>query len=291
MKRMFSRIMTAVLILTLFAAQGAFAEDELLKGIFEQLVAEDSAYSRNKAEETGYLPGCTYTEIFEGDSFTILIKGGSFGDGTYTFVRDGDYVKLKGDVLDLYTTALSLDLLKAAGAYYGLNPGLVNGYVTALNLRGLVNKNYMQTVAPGNQFEFWVYIAGPLDMQELDEMVLTEEDAMMYVYEPLGEYRVQMSLPFGKVVLATLGSKESCTLLIGEYGGLDDTALQDAAVLVSALQPDGWEAFASGCTELTAAETPEYTVTLDPDEDTVRSLLEDPPEGYSYAVVQFGSGE
>lgn len=295
MKRLLA--LTLALILALSVTPAAMAgEDELVKGIYEEMLSKGSTYSREKESLLRYYTNGQYTETFDGDGFTISISGTAFEDGAYSFVRDGDYLTVSADLYDYNVTGLVLHLMKAAGTYHGQNPTLVNGYVTALNMRGIENRDFRQEPIPSSRydygFRYCVYIAGPLEMKELEQMVLTDDDElMMFGFAPLEDYRTGASLSFGKADMVMFGSRDKCSFLVGEYGGLDDIALQDLRALVKAAQPAGWESFIAGVRTLENLEGPGYTVSLNVDGDSFRSVMAEPAEGYSYVLVRFGSTE
>ena len=297
MKRLLAMTLALALVLALSAVPAATAEeDELVKGIYEQMLSKGSPYSEEKESLLRYYTDGQYTETFDGNGFTISIANTAFGDGVYVFEREGDYLAVSADLYEYNVTGLVLNLMKAVGAYYGQNPGLVNGYVTALNMRGIENKDFRQVPIPSQKydygFRYYVYIAGPLAMKELDGMVLTEEDdLMMFGFMPLEEYTLISSMAFGKVDMRMFGSRDSCVFLAGEYGGLDDTALQDLKAMIRAAQPGGWESFCAEVTALDNLEGPGYTVAVNVDDDAVRSAMAEPAEGYSYVLVRFGSAE
>ncbi len=85
------------------------------------------------------------------------------------------------------------------------------------------------------------------------------------------------------------GNKNDLTILLGEYGGLDDLAYQSIINIVSILQPDGWENFTGCYTELVDAVADGYTVTLDVDESRVSEIVDEIFEDYSYAIIHFGN--
>ena len=283
------KLIGIMLILSLMLPLFAFAEGpDLVAGIFESFTAEDSAYSQNKHGMQGYFRDSAFEETLDGDSFTITISGTDYQDGSWTFTRDGDYLTLTAPIEDFNATGMALYLMKAVGAYYSQNPDLVNGYVTALNMLGLENRYFKQTPVPQG-FEYRVYIGGPYEMEELDRMIPEEDFFWRAGWMPLEDFNVSMDISFGKTVLAVNGSRSSCTLVIAEFGELDDIAFSTLKGAVSCLQPDGGEAFLADYTELKDAELPGCTVDLNPDPEDVLRFLDKLPEGYSCMLVTFGN--
>jgi len=57
---------------------------------------------------------------------------------------------------------------------------------------------------------------------------------------------------------------------------------------VGILQPKGWEDFTANYTQLADAQAEGYEVKLNVDTETVGGIIDDAPEGYSFAVAHFG---
>ena len=130
-----------------------------------------------------------------------------------------------------------------------------------------------------------INIAGPWAMEALDQMVIDERSLF---YGALTGESASIAANVGKVMMVANGSADDVTILLGEYGELDDTALKSLVNIVSILQPKGWEAFTAGYTEMADAQAEGYSVRLNVDAATVGEIIEDAPEGYSFAVVHFG---
>ena len=58
--------------------------------------------------------------------------------------------------------------------------------------------------------------------------------------------------------------------------------------VVSVLQPEGWDAFTAGYTELADAEADGYAVKLNVDKSEVDELIDGAEDSYSYAIIHFG---
>ena len=83
--------------------------------------------------------------------------------------------------------------------------------------------------------------------------------------------------------------RASFTVLIAEYGGLDDVAYQSIVNMVTLRKPASWEAFLADFTGLTALETEDYAVVPDPDDEVIEEIMGQRNDRYSYVLVRFGA--
>ena len=130
-----------------------------------------------------------------------------------------------------------------------------------------------------------IKIDGPWEMAELDQMVLDE--SVMY-FDPLTEEFSSMTAKSGKLTMIANGNVNDLTMLICEYGELDELAYTSIINAVGVLQPAGWEDFVANYTGLTDAEGEGYRVTLNVDEDALTEIINEVPEGRAFAIVRFG---
>ena len=286
-----ARLMTLMaLVMALLTAQLACAEpDDVVKGIFDALLDEDSSYSANKAMYMEYFPGVEYAETLADDGFTIAVSGSEAMDGSWTFTRDGDYLTATFARDDVAGAMLALSVIGAVGDYYDMNTRLIVPYVNGLAALDIENENFISVddEAAGTS-AVSINIAGPWDMKELDEMAF--EARVMSYDEPLGEESISMGGSVGRMMMVVNGSKDDATLVVGEYGGLDDLAYRSIINIVSTLQPDGWEDFVAAYTGLSDAATEDWTVILDADSLMVSDIIYEASEDYSYALIRFGDG-
>lgn len=290
MKTILSTITLLALVMALALSQVAVAEpDEVVKGIFDALMAEGSDYSSTKAMYVEYFPDVVYEETLEDDGFTIAISGSEYMDGSWTFTRDGDALVVTFEDGDFNGLATMLSVLKAVATYYGMNDRLITPYVNGLTALGLESENYSasEDEATGAT-TIRINIAGPWDMKELDEMAFDE--VSLGYYEPLAGESISMGGSVGKMMMIANGSADDLTLLVGEYGGLDELAYRSIVNIANTLRPTGWEEFAAGYTELADAEADGWSVKLNADMATVGEIIDDVPEDYSFALVRFGAG-
>lgn len=288
MKKLLSLLLALAMLL---AAQAVFAEgNDPVEGIFSALTAEGSGYSKNKETMKEYYPGIRYEEKLEGDRLTMTVTGGEDRDGSWTFVKEGDFLTVTAKEEDFAAYGAVMSVLGAVGDYYGMNSTLLTAYLAGLNALGLENP-YLRTEADeaAGTVRYSIYIAGAYDMKELDRMVLTEEVLNLYDYEPLTEEYTSRAANLGKVSMVCNGSRDGLVILLMEYGEPDDIAYQDLVNLVKALQPAGWAAFAADYTELKDAEGAEYKVAVNVDRAAAEEIVDDPPEGYSFIVARFGT--
>lgn len=225
-------------------------------------------------------------EKLEDDGFTITVSGTGYMDGSWRFTREGDAL----------TTTISSDgmegmvviyVVKAVADYLGMNGSLTMGYVNGLSMLELAGDVFAMTPdeAAGTT-DVRINIAGPWEMKELDQMVIDERSLF---YGALTEESASMAANIGKVMMIANGTADDVTILMGEYGELDGVALQSLINAVGILQPAGWEDFTANYTQLADAETQGYAVKLNVDAQTVDGIIDDAPEGYSFAVAHFGA--
>ena len=269
---------------------GSADAGDTLREIFGRLTAEGSEYNSDKALYTEYYPDMAYEETLDENSFTVTVSGSEYLDGSWTFLRDGDYLTttIPGD--DYGGMIIVRGVADAVGEHFGMDPGLMNGYINGLTMLGIENDSFIMTTDPDDgTVSYQINIAGPWEMKELDRMV---PDENVLFSGPLNnEYR-SMACLVGKVLLIANGTADDITILTGEYGGLDDTGYRSMINAVSILQPRGWEDFTTNYAQLEDAQTDSYTVTLDPDKSTVADLaaefINDTDGNISYAVIHFG---
>ena len=284
------KIAKTILLLTLALAlliPAAWAEpDAAVKGIYDALLAEGSDYSRAKAITVEYSPETKYEEKLENDGFTITVTGDEYSSGNWRFMRDGDAL----------TTTISSDgmqsvmviyVVKAVADYLGMNGSLTMGYVNGLSMLDLSSDDFAMTPdETAGTTDVRINIAGPWAMKELDQMVI--DDRSLF-YGALTEESASMAANIGKVMMIANGNEDDVTILLGECGELDDVALKSLINVVGILQPKGWEDFSANYTRLADAQAGGYEVALNVDAQTVGQIIDDAPEGYSFAVAHFGA--
>lgn len=279
-----------ILLLTLALAlliPAAWAEpDAAVKGIYDALLEEGSDYSRAKAITVEYSPETKYEEKLENDGFTITVTGDEYSSGNWRFTRDGDAL----------TTAISsggmqsvmvIYVVKAVADYLGMNGSLTMGYVNGLSMLDLSSDDFAMTPdETAGTTDVHINIAGPWAMKELDQMVIDDRSLS---YGALTEESASMAANIGKVMMIANGTADDVTILLGEHGELDDVALKSLINVVGILQPKGWEDFSANYTRLADAQAGGYEVALNVDAQTVGQIIDDAPEGYSFAVAHFGA--
>lgn len=275
-------------------AQPEMNRDELpsetLQGVYHELVADYSGYSQTKRYYDENMPDVKFTEELGEDQFTITVDSTSeyVESGSWTFADEGSALTttVAGD--DFAGMMLVQDVVEAVAFYYGMVPGLAQSYVNGLWSLGINNDNFSMTENPDGTIIFRVGTAGEWDMKELDQMVLSDK---VLEVEPLDEEYVSHFGSVGKVRMYSEGNVDSFTMLVYEYEDLDDVAYQSIMNVVKLRQPKGWERFVANYTRLESVETDEYTVTIDPDEDTIFELLDEIDGLWSYVLVQFGESQ
>jgi len=285
MKKIAKTMLALTLALALLIPAAWAESDAAIKGIYDALLAEGSDYSQAKAITVEYSPDTKYEEKLEDDGFTITVSGDEYSSGTWRFTREGDAL----------TTTISNDgmqgvmviyVVKAVADYLGMNGSLTMGYVNGLSMLDLSSDDFaMIPDEAAGTTDVRVNIAGPWAMKELDQMVI--DDRSLF-YGALTEESTSMAANIGKVMMIANGNENDVTILLGECGELDDVALQSLINVVGLLQPEGWENFTANYTQLADAQAEGYEVKLNVDTETVGGIIDDAPEGYSFAVAHFG---
>ncbi len=287
MKAMLRKLTLMSLVLAMLLAQAAFAEqNEIVKGVFDALLAEGSDYQQSKAASMEWYPEIKFEETLADDSFTLAVSGSEYMDGSWTFTLDGDYFTSTFPADDYNGFGMAQVVLLAVGEYYRMNTSLLTGYIAGLGNMGLENKYFiMEDDEAAGTRTMKIYAAGAYDMAELDQMVINET---ALPFGPLTADYNSMSANSGKIMMVVNGSMNYATILLGEYGGLDDLAYQSIMNAMNILQPRGWEGFAANYTELRDAETDQYTVTVNAQEEAVREIIDDPREGDQWVIIRIG---
>lgn len=263
---------------------------DTLKGIFEALTAPDSGYTLNREQMKSFYPELEYEETLGPDRITLSFKANGnqyFNDGTWDFVEDGSWLTaVLSD--DDYTGIINvLYMGDAIGTSFGMDSEVITGYMNGLAMLGGENDNFRMTAdeAAGTT-AYALNIAGPWDMKELDQMVL---NAAILDDAPLDSNFTSQGGSVGKIRYLANGSAEDYTVLLAEYGELDDVAYRSAVNLVSLRQPVGWEAFLADFTALKELETDDYAVDLDPDDASIEEIMGQRDDKFSYMLLRFGA--
>lgn len=283
--------MALLLCQTAFADAPAEAEPLTFEELFNRLIAEDSEYSRMKATYMEYYPEIEYTETLEDDGFTISVSETEYTPaGSWKFALEGDALKLALGENDFSGYSYASMVQSAVADYHGVNSTLLNGYMFALDAQGLENDFFTaETDEETGATVISIALNPAYDMAGLDEMVATEEILTDLGIEPLGDSYMSRSVHFGKITMLLNGSKTDGTLLVGEYGGLDDLAYQALINNLKLSQPEGWEEFTAAFTALEPGEFAGYEVIVDADEEAILQVTEQIFDGYKYAIINYGA--
>ncbi len=283
------KIAKTVLLLTLAMAlliPAAWAEPSAaVKGIYDALLAEGSDYSASKAINQQYYPDVKYEEKLEDDGFSIAISGSEYMDGSWRFVQDGDALTttVSNEGMEIM---MVINVVKAVSDYLGMNGTVVMGYVNGLGMLDMASDDYAMTQdEAADTTTVRMNIESPWAMKGLDEMVI--DDRSLF-YGALTEESASIAANIGKVMMIANGSADDVTILLGEYGELDEVARKSLVNIVGILQPAGWEAFTADYAEMAEVDVDGYSVKLNVDAATVGQIIDDAPEGYSFAVAHFG---
>ena len=275
-----------------WSVQEARAEDktpETLKGIYEALIAPDSEYSKLKEQNLEYSPELEFTEELKEDRIIISLKANEneyMTDGSWEFVADGDQLvtELKSD--DFLGSYFVLNIASAIGSYFEMETDLVNGYLLGLGALDIKSDNFSMKSDNAGTTTYSLNIAGPWDMKELDQMVLNKK---VLDEGELGEESTSQGGSIGKIQYLANGDAESFSVMIAEYGELDDIAYQSLVNMIELRKPAGWEAFLDEFDSLKELETEAYIVDLDPDDEVIEEIMGERNDKRSYMLVRFGS--
>ena len=291
MGKMVKRLALLTLALALVLAPAAFAEpSDALQTVYDALVTEGSSFDQTKAKYTEWYEGVTLDAALEGNSIVITLDSANewVESGKWSFTQEGDALTLTAGAEDYYAaSSMAMTVFQAVAAGHGVNSSLLNGYMF-----GLGAENPYFTSEPNESagtIKYTISLNASYDFEGLDQMIMTEDT--VYFFDALGEDYTSMGGNYGKVIMVINGNVHGITMLVCEYGELDDVAYQDIVNAVSALKPDGWETFVAEYTELKDVETDGCSVVLNADDAQVGEIIEERYEGYSYAIVRIGQGE
>ena len=170
-----ARLLTLLLALLLLPfSQRAYAEldRDTVRGIYEALLAEDSAYSEFKASYLAFEPDTVFEEKLSDDGFTISVTDHEYYTDSWCFSRDGDYLVSSFAANDISGIVLSIYVLNAVGHYYDMDSEILSKYVNILSAMKLDNDfYYIEHDEQTGMTTVRIYIAGPFDMKELDDML------------------------------------------------------------------------------------------------------------------------
>ena len=249
-KRLTAALLALLMLLPLsLFGQSARAQEtdepsETLKGIYDALLAPDSDYSINKALYLDFYPELEYSETLEADRINLSRKANGneyFTDSSTNFVLDGDYLTAVIADDDFVGIARVQEMANAVASYLGMETDLVSGYLNGLSDPAIETENFsMSEDEAAGLFTFRLYIAGPWEMKELDQMVL---DEAVLDGEALDDSYLSQGGSVGKLQYMLNGNVSGYTALIAEFGGLDDIAYQSIVNLITLRKPVGYEAF------------------------------------------------
>ena len=292
MKKTLFRLTLLTLALVLALSQAALAEpSDNLKAVFEAMTAEGSSFSRTKEMYATYYEGVSIDAALEDTGITVTVSSSNeyVQPGAWTFTEEGDYLTATMSSADFYGMSLAQVIMSAAASAQGVNTYVYNGYMTALTMSGKENRylTFTQDEETGTT-TFSINIAGPYELERLDEMLLTDDVIGQFGFEPLSEMSVSTVLNYGKISMLINGSTDSATYLVMEYGELDDAAYQAILSAVKYSKPQGWEAFTADYTALESKTGENYTAVIGADVDAVKEIIDEIPDGYSFAIFTIG---
>lgn len=288
-KGIFVAGMALVLALTAVACTKADVSPAL-KGVYDCLLEEGSAYNEYKSYYAESFPDAKFEEKLEGDKITISASGSEYTDGTWAFVLDGNYICATVAKDDFTGAVLVSHMASAIGDYLGMDGRLLNGYINAVGLLDIESSDYLvEEDEEAGSITFKFNIANAYEMKELDQIVI--DDKLLSDYEPLTEDYVNRVFSIGKISMSISGSVDQLTILINEYGELDEVAFTSLKNAVSYLKPNGYEQFIAEYTAIEEAETDVYQVTLNVDDATLAESPYERDDTSNFMLVTFGDFE
>ena len=278
----------AVLALALSITSCGNSMRSALKGVYKSLLKEDSSYSELKNSYAEYLPDVRFEEKLEDEKITVSASGSEYIEGTWDFVLDGNYISFTVKNDDLMGALMFSEVASAVADHLGMDRDLINSYISGLTTLELKSADFIfeEDEAAGT-YTFKLNLAAAYDMKELDQMVIDEK--LLSDYDPLGDEYRSMMFTIGKISMSVNGNKGNLTLLLREYGDLDDIALKSAVNAVSYFKPSGYEKFAAGYTKLEEADRDGYKVTFQVNDEIIGDSVFDKDEKYSFMMVTFGN--
>jgi len=290
MKSMMKRLALLTLALALVLTQAAFAESsDMLQAVYDALVADGSDFNQAKDMYALYYEGVSLDAALENNSIIITLDSTNeyVESGSWVFTQEGDDLTATLAQEDDSGPSMVMTVFQAVAASHGVNSSLLNGYMFA---QGAENPYLSrETDETAGTSKYSIPLNAAYDFAGLDQMIMTEDT--VYFFDALDEDYTNRGGNYGKVILVMNGNVHNLTMLVCEYGELDEVAYQDIINAVSAAKPDGWETFVAEYTELKDAKADGYSVALNPDDALVGEIIEERYEGYTYAIVHIGQGE
>ena len=277
---------------------------DIMKGIFEELTAEGSDYEKMKEQDTL----TEYSEELDGDKITLSAKG-DYVNGTWEYVKDGDYITATVEEDDLSALSMFFEVCKAAAKQLGLNDTLFNGYMKAVGVKEL-STDYV-TIEENEENKtatLKMYVGdGEYDLNELENIYLDQD--FLKNFEPLGEDSTNALGGIGKMYLYYIGDKSSVDIYVGEYvmdseaalelpeseknlilgenGGRTELTYKSLVETVNHLKPEGYEDFAANYKELGESKGDNWEVSY-PKEGDIPEVYEELDGDVVLTKVHFG---
>ena len=258
--------------------------EDIMQKIFEVMTKADSDYSQIKTYDTS----TEYSESLDGDTMSFTAKG-EYVNGTWEFVKEGDYIVNTSSGDDYMPSILFSYLSKAAGECLGMDTDLLNGYLKAISMADLESEYVTMSLdEAANTITYKLSVAGPYDFSVLDSLYLDRETLDNGIIEALGENSSNSFIGVGKVNLYSLGSKDSLDIYMAEHGGLTDLTYKSLIEAVKALQPDGYQEFVDSYTKLAEVEEEGWQVSFVEDREDIPEFFWDLDEHQKFLKVHFG---
>ena len=271
------------------------AEDCMQK-IFEYLIKEDSAWSKEKKEaKEWYGEQVKYSESINGNIITLSAEGtGDFAEatGSWNYSLEGDYLTCSITNNDFIGIMYFDYLMQAAFDYLGMDSDLAAGYINATGAKNIENKYYIvDEDASGTPTKLSIYVGEAYQMDEVLSTVYIDKAALTDV-TAFDEDQKMSSSRFGKLRWYFSGTKYSADIYIGEHDALTELAYKSLMETVKVLQPLGYEDFVANYKELSEASTETYQVSYVTDQTELSETVgESADTHYKYIKVHFETPE
>ena len=258
-----------------------FPPEDVIQQVYDALTSSDSDYSAHKEEWKDYV---TYTEALDGDTITISAEG-EYNNGSWDFALDGDYITSQFEASDYYGLFAFQYICDAVRVYLGMDEDLFDGYLACVGYEKL-STDYITVENNDDIITVGVYVTEAYDFSELDTLYMDAD--VLKDTDSLDDNNINNIQRFGKIIMYSLGSRDSADIYIGEMGSLSDLAYKSLVETIKALQPDGYEDFLNDYTGLSEAETEAYTVTFPTSSDEIPEAFSEIASKYQFVKVHFG---
>lgn len=262
---------------------------EILKNLYDALIAEGSDLSKSQAVLEEFDDGSSLEATLGANDITFTEIDGENPDepSVWVFTLDGDLLTIDLDPEDTEGAAKANLILKAAASAQNVDCDLFNGYLCAYPEK--YDEYIIDERETDSKLAVNIAKSYQFDMAELEGVAIGADVIEMLGYEPKTEEFIANIIFYGKLKMYVFGDVNGMEFDIREYGELDSSAYDSVINIVKYIQPNGWEDFVAGYTELKDADEEGYYAKLNLTGDELSEVTANPVEGHSYAVIKIGN--